>query len=92
MRVDFGARSNSLDTARGLQSYGFLNNTESNNTRSAMVKENSFPEHIVSNVNFQNIRVQLLDSSGNPLVATDTNNATQQPEDNVLKFTFIPID
>jgi len=94
--VDFGAKTNSLDTNRGgLQSYGFTKMPESVITSQTTALENDGekPEHIVSSPNFQNIRIQLKDSDGNLLLTyAVADGATALPPDCVLQFSFDPID
>jgi len=93
--VDFGAKTNSIDTNRGgLQSYGFTKMPSSVITSQSTALENDGdkPTHVVSNPNFQNIRCQLKDSSGNLLLSYSVaDGSTALPPDCVLQFLFEPI-
>ena len=87
---DFGGRTNSFDTARtSLQSYGFFNIPKTNYNYASVVSYSHYPEHIVANPNFSNVRIQLKNSDGNLLktVGSSVNN----PEEAVLIFQFTPI-
>ena len=91
IQADFGTRTNSLDTSRNnLQSYGIVKNPI--DTNSATENDGDKPEHIVSNPRFQNIRIKLVDSDGNLLVATKiSDGTTTPPSDCILQFSFIPL-
>ena len=93
--VDFGAKTNSLDTSKAsLQSYGWLKMPESVITSQTTALENDGdkPEHIVSNPNFQNITIQLKDSDGNFLLSYSvSDSSTAFPPNSVFQFSFTPI-
>ena len=90
---DFGGRTNSYDTSRSsLQSYGFLNVPKSNHNFSSCTNLPSNPEHIISNLRFSTVRIELKDSSGNDLKQTAVSGGAQtDPEEGIFCFQFTPI-
>lgn len=90
--ADFGGRTNSFDSNRAsLQSFGFLA-VPRQAYAGCLISQGQSPVHIVTNPRFQNIRIQLKDSTGAFLKSKEDGSATLYDcEEGTFVFEFSPI-